>query len=193
MSLGPLFRALADAFDGPLEIELQARAALLSADTSAAGPAAAIDLPGPFLEVMARPEAHPVCRVIAGVPLPWAPPQTSPDPDYVAHSLPKRHVELLGPDGLVGSDTVRLGLYGILPRAEYGIRTHPAEEVFVMLAGEAYWKRGGDDYALLGPGQRAHHPSMMPHATRTRRSAFLSAYVWCGDVSTEHYVYAGRG
>jgi hypothetical protein len=109
----------------------------------------------------------------------------------VAHSLPKVNVELLGPDGLIKSNVIRLGLYGMLPNFEYGIRTHPAEEVFVMLAGQAHWKRDNAPYVPHGPGERSYHPSMMQHANRTAEQTFLSVYVWHGDISTQGYVYDG--
>lgn len=192
MDLRSLFSELAKVFDGHEAIERYAREALLTAaNPDADVPRDTGGLPEPFLTVMAEAEAHPVCRVIARTPLVWRPPQTSSDALYIEHSLPKVHVELIGPDGLVRSNTVRLGLYGMLPNAEYGIRTHPAEETFIMLAGQAYWKQGDRPYALHGPGERSHHPSMLPHATRTAEKAFLSAYVWHGDLSTENYVYEG--
>ena len=191
MDLQTLFNALADVFDGPEAIEKHARVALLTATPLNKNDCRAIALSKPFLDVMAEVDAHPVCKIIAQTPLPWVPPQTSKDAQYVKHSLPKVHVELVGPGGLVKSRSVRLGLYGILPNSEYGIRTHPAEEVFVMLAGQAYWKRDSAPYVIHGPGERSYHPSMMMHATRTGGKAFLSAYVWHGDISTEDYVYEG--
>ena len=60
-----------------------------------------------------------------------------------------------------------------------------------MLAGKADWIRGDSDYQTLYPGDRSHHLSEMPHATRTTDSAFMSVYVWTGDISTENYVYKG--
>ncbi len=192
MSLNSLFSALAGVFDGPQAIERVARDALLSSRPPAGLLDTPVDLAQPFLDVMLAPDAHPVCRLIAETPFAWAPPQTSGDARYVEHSLPKVHVELIGPDGLVASESVRLGLYGMLPGFEYGIRTHPAEEVFVMLAGQAHWKRGSDPYLLLGPGERSYHPSMLPHANRTDQKAFLSVYIWHGDVSTDQYSYKGH-
>ncbi len=191
MYLQPLFGALANVFDGSEAIESHAREALLTATPRTENHYDTNVLSKPFLDVMSEANAHPVCKIIAQTPLQWAPPQTSNDAQYVAHSLPKVHVELLGPNGLVKSNSVRLGLYGILPNSEYGIRTHPAEEVFVMLAGQAYWKRDKAPYVIHGSGERSYHPSMMAHATRTTEKAFLSAYVWYGDISTENYVYDG--
>ena len=190
MDLKSFFIELAATFDGDLAIEKHARAALLNADVgdiSLAGD----PLPDPVLGVMQAPDAHPICSSIAQLPFQWAPPQTSSDPNYIAHSLAKVHVELLGPGGLVKSNDVRLGLYGMLPGAEYGIRTHPAEEIYVMFAGRCDWIRGDGPYVELGPNERSHHPSMMPHASRTRDHAFMSVYVWHGDVSTDGYTYEG--
>ncbi len=189
--LQSLFESLANVFDGPEAIENHAHEALLAAVPSTEIHCDTVLLSKPFLDVMSEADAHPICKVIAKTPLQWAPPQTSNDAQYVAHSLPKVHVELVGPEGLAKSSTVRLGLYGILPNSEYGIRTHPAEEVFIMLAGQAYWKHGNEPYLIHGPGERSYHPSMMAHATQTAEKAFLSVYVWYGDISAENYVYEG--
>ena len=194
MSLSELFVALADVFDGPHEIERFAAEML----RTSAGSASLSDLsdtssglPASVLEEMNRPDAHPVCALIARMPFSWAPPTTSSDPAYIAHSTRKVHVELLGPQGLVPSDQIRLGLYGMLPFADYGLRTHPAEEIFVMLAGTAFWRRGDTAYNPHRSGERSYHPSCLPHATRTGEDAFMSVYVWAGDISTDGYVYTG--
>ena len=159
--------------------------------TEAVSPPEPTILATPFLEVMSRDGAHPVCDLIGELPFCWAPPQTSSDPLYQEHSHFKAHVELLGPTGLVTSSRVRIGLYGMLPHSEYGLRTHPAEETYIMLAGSAFWKLADAPYQQLFAGQRSHHPSMMPHATRTRDDAFMSIYIWDGDIATDQYRYFG--
>ncbi len=198
MSLQKLFVELSSLFDGSNTIDAAAQEALLSADcrnnaqdANSASPDTSL-LPEPFLNIMSETNAHPVCATIAQIPFQWAPPQTSGDALYIQHSLAKVHVELLGPGGLVESDQVRIGLYGMLPDAEYGIRTHPAEELYVMLAGEVYWKRDTDPYLLHMPGERSHHPSMMEHANKTTDKAFMSIYVWHGDIATDNYRYTGK-
>lgn len=191
MSLPDLFNAVAEVLDGDLAIERQARAALLAANPSARYQGPVQPLPDSMVQVLSAPDAHPTCRKLLDTPLNWVPPQTSSDPAYVAHSHKKVHVELIGPGGLVPSDGIRLGLYGIGPQSEYGLRTHPAEEVFVMMAGRVLWKRGEAPYLMHGPGERSYHPSMLPHATRTEEMAFMSVYVWSGDISTDNYSYAG--
>ena len=145
----------------------------------------------PFLDVMTKENAIPICADILKVPFAWVPPKTSDAPLYTAHSHSKVHVELLGPQGIINSKIVRLGLYGILPNSEYGIRTHPAEELFIMLAGQAEWLRGAGKYELKRAGEYSYHPSGMRHATKTTHSAFMSVYIWSGDVSTDKYQYLG--
>ena len=193
MWMQTLFEGLAATLDGEAEIERVAAKALLDAAPLAneAAPSEWETLPGKIIDVLLRDDALPVCQLIAQSRFPWAPPQTSNDPKYIEHSLPKVHVELLGPEGLIASEDLRLGLYGMLPNFEYGIRTHPAEEIFVMVAGRGLWKKGDSDYNELKTGDRAHHPSMMPHATRTDQTASMSLYVWQGDVSTDGYRYQG--
>ena len=191
MRLAGLFKAVAGVFDGSLEIENHAREALLATAEEAVYDGPHTTLPEAFLAAMAASGAHPACAEVAKARLLWAPPETSDDPDYVEHSRPKVHVELIGPDGIVAHNRVRLGLYGMLPHAEYGLRTHPAEEVFVMMAGRAWWKRGDADYAPEGPGGRSYHPSMLPHANKTEDQVFMSAYIWFGDVARDGYVYQG--
>lgn len=190
MNLALLFEALIPVFSGSRPIERFAREQLLSAEGADLEPGKP-DLPAEILDVIALESAHPVCRLISEMSFDWAPPTSSPDPLYVQHSLAKVHVELLGPGGLVHSDDIRLGIYGMRPHAEYGIRTHPAEEIYIMLAGQADWMRGDEPYTPLLAGERSYHPSMLPHASRTGPQGFLSVYAWRGDVSTDNYVYAG--
>ncbi|MEL6288416.1 MAG: dimethylsulfonioproprionate lyase family protein [Pseudomonadota bacterium] len=197
MSLKHLFLELAEIFSAQTDIEMHARETLRAyAETAAALDGhLARDGDAPLADDVAcelrGSDAMAVCATILDLPFRWAPPTSSADPQYVAHSLAKVHVELLGPDGLVPTQSARIGLYGMRPHAEYGLRTHPAEEIYVMLAGEADWMRGAAPYAAHGPGERSYHPSMLPHASRTRERSFLSVYAWRGDVSTDSYVYAG--
>ena len=191
MPLSHLYRQLADVFDGSQTIEKAARDALLAAEPQEDERSDFKPLTAPFLDVMSEPDALPVCQLIAQLQFDWAPPGTSDSALYIEHSVPKVHVELVGPMGLAKSNEVRLGLYGMLPNSEYGIRTHLAEETYIMLAGQVMWKRGTQPYLLHKPGERSYHPSMLEHANRTTDKAFMSVYVWHGDISTESYSYAG--
>ena len=190
ISLKSFLLNLADVFDGDMEIEKTARRELRK--TSQANfSTEQCALPAPILSVMQQSDAHPLCGDIVEMPLDWRPPETSKSPLYAKHSIFKSHVELVGPDGLVKSESIRLGLYGMLPNSEYGIRTHPAEEIYIMLAGECFWKRGDAPYCCERPNGRSYHPSFMPHASKTEDQSFMSVYVSVGDLSTDAYEYSG--
>ena len=191
MTIASLFDGLFDILSDDQVIERNAKAELrhLKAQNVPLGEPAR--LKEPFLDVMARNDAHSICSLISELPFHWAPPETSSAPVYKDHSHFKAHVELLGPTGLVTSSKIRLGLYGMLPHSEYGIRTHPAEETYIMLAGSAFWKVDDAPFGQLFTGQRSYHPSMVPHATRTGDDAFMSIYIWDGDIAAEKYRYFG--
>ena len=191
MALTTLFDGLCDLLDDESSIERHAKAELQRARADALPAQESTTLAAPFLEVMAQKNAHPLCPLISSLPFHWAPPQTSSEPLYRDHSHFKAHVELLGPNGLAASSKVRIGLYGMLPDCEYGLRTHPAEETYIMLAGSAFWKVADAPYQQLFPCERSYHPSMVPHATRTGEDAFMSIYVWDGDIATDEYRYFG--
>ena len=190
ISLNALFSELAKVFDTANKFEALAKLALekttnMSLETNEHY------LNKNIVDAMTQNDSHPVCEAILRTPLNWLPPTTSYDPLYVQHSVAKAHVELIGPTGLVKSKTIRIGLYGMPANTEYGIRTHPADEIYVMLAGKAYWKVNKKPYILHQTGDRSYHPSMVKHANRTGEEAFMSIYVWHGDISTENYVYNG--
>ena len=191
MSLETIFRELQSVFLGPAEIERRALEALQNASFQDYKPGKSTPLPAEIINVMEEEQAHPICKSILKAELDWCPPKTSSDKLYVEHSKRKAHVEILGPNGLIKSDIVRIGLYGMLSQSEYGIRTHPAEEIYIALAGVSYWKRGNDKYKLLLPSERSYHPSLMPHSSKTENKAFMSVYVWSGNLSTDNYLYKG--
>lgn len=189
--LGPLFKMLSAIMDDDTEIEVTASKELLLKSNDALATSVENQLSNDFVSVMTHTSANPICAEILRLPFNWVPPETSESELYREHSHFKAHVELLGPDGLIKSDVVRLGLYGMQPNAEYGIRTHPAEEIYVMLAGDCLWMRGEAEYTKATVGERSHHPSYLPHATKTQTNAFMSVYAWIGDLSTEQYAYEG--
>lgn len=192
--LDKLLEELQGTFNSSISIERNAVKALQEAIRQKQFPTLskeAYPLPKPFMDVMARTDALSVCKLIRKAGFEWKPPTTSTDPLYIEHSDFKVHVELIGPTGLFFSNTIRLGLYGMLPNSEYGFRTHPAEETFIMLAGNAFWRRGDGQYSLHRPGSRSYHPSQLPHSTQTRDLAFMAVYVWDGDISTKEYTYNG--
>ena len=196
MSLTPLFRACAALCDTGSDIEQEAKTAMLEIAGSDISGQNNIgygqnNLPSEILEVMRRGDADPICDLIARYAFEWRPPSTSDSAAYIEDSIAKSHVELIGPNGFISSDRLRIGLYGMLPHSAYGVRTHAAEEVYIMLAGEVFWQRDEGGFSAHLPGSRSYHPSFMKHANATGEHGFMSVYIWRGDVSTDSYSYSG--
>ena len=191
MSLEAIIVELQSVFSGTTDIERRALEALQKASFEKFKSAKSAPLPAEIVNVMEEEQAHPICRSILNTELDWRPPTTTSGNLYIEHSKRKAHVEILGPNGLISSNSVRIGLYGMLSQSEYGIRTHPAEEIYIALAGVSFWKRGNDKYQEVLPGESSYHPSLMPHASKTEKKAFMSVYVWNGDISMDNYHYKG--
>ena len=191
MSLQKLFMACAETLNGDRPIEKDAKRCLQQAKPRQDIGFGANNLPLDIDEVMRREDALPLCDIIRQMAFHWSPPGTSSSSKYIKDSQAKSHIELVGPEGLALSDSFRIGLYGMMPNSAYGIRTHPAEEIYIMLAGEVFWKVGAGEYSPHYAGSRFYHPSYMEHANMTREKAFMSIYIWRGDVSTTEYHYTG--
>ena len=191
MSLEAIIIELQSVFSGTTDIERRALEALQKASFEKFKSAKSTPLPAEIVNVMEEEQVSSNLQKHSEAELDWCPPTTSNDKLYIEHSKRKAHVEILGPNGLISSNSVRIGLYGMLSQSEYGIRTHPAEEIYIALAGVSYWKRGSDKYQELLPGESSYHPSLMPHASKTEKKAFMSVYVWNGDISMDNYRYKG--
>jgi hypothetical protein len=85
--------------------------------------------------------------------------------------------ELIGLRGPVPSENIACGFLLLAPAIEYPRRAHAAEEIYLPLAGEALWQRGDEGFIACPCGSPIHHPSWLPHATRTI-SALLCLYIW---------------
>lgn len=96
-------------------------------------------------------------------------------------------VELLGPDGLITNDVVRVGIWLQSPNLDYTTRQHQAEETFFILSGSALWSVRGGEAVQKGVGSYIHHPSMTPHADKTTSEPMLAAWRWSGNVDFENY------
>ena len=94
--------------------------------------------------------------------------------------------EWIGERGAFMSGAVACGVLMLGPETEYPAHSHEAEELYLPLAGRAWWRSGELDWRLRAPGTWIHHPSWMVHAMRTEREPLLAAYVWrAGDLSAK--------
>ncbi len=99
--------------------------------------------------------------------------------------------EWIGERGAFVSDAMACGVLLLGPSIEYPAHSHEAEELYLPLAGRAWWRSGQADWRLRAPGTWIHHPSWTVHAMRTAREPLLAAYVWrAGDLSAKSRIDA---
>jgi hypothetical protein len=91
--------------------------------------------------------------------------------------------EWVGQRGAFMSNAIACGVLLLGPETEYPDHSHEAEELYLPLAGRAFWRSDGYDWRLRRPGEWIHHPSWTAHAMRTSQEPLLAAYVWrAGDL-----------
>jgi hypothetical protein len=94
--------------------------------------------------------------------------------------------EWIGQRGAFESDAIACGVLLLGPDTEYPAHSHEAEELYLPLAGHAWWRTAESDWRLRPPGQWIHHPAWMTHAMRTEGEPLLAAYVWrAGDLTAK--------
>jgi hypothetical protein len=94
--------------------------------------------------------------------------------------------EWIGERGAFISDAIACGVLMLGPDTEYPAHSHEAEELYLPLAGRAWWRSGRSDWRLRALGTWIHHPSWTTHAMRTGREPLLAAYLWrAGDLSAK--------
>ena len=185
-----------------IESSLRPLVAALRDLLEAAGPAAS-----PFLhdwprELIARPQAArtlPVVSALQGLKR-FAAPQTQTLVESIAalaHDLEWRQTyssadfgerflqnygwsEWIGKRGAFESDAIACGVLLLGADTEYPAHSHEAEELYLPLAGHAWWRTAKSDWRLRPPGRWIHHPSWTSHAMRTAAEPLLAAYVWRG-------------
>lgn len=92
--------------------------------------------------------------------------------------------ELLGQDAPFGAKDMRGFLVYQRPGYHYPPHHHPAEELYLVIAGEAEFHLDGHAPRRLGPGESVFHPSGVPHALTTHESPVLTWVLWRGEMET---------
>jgi hypothetical protein len=94
--------------------------------------------------------------------------------------------EWIGERGAFAGEKIACGVLLLGPEIEYPAHSHEAEELYLPLAGRAYWRSDGTDWRVREPGTWIHHPSWTSHAMRTGAEPLLAAYLWrAGDLSAK--------
>lgn len=140
----------------------------------------------------AAPQTRALVDAIAALAgeLDWR--QTYSEADFGARFLDNYGFsEWIGERGAFISDAIACGVLLLGPDTEYPAHSHEAEELYLPLAGRAWWRAGESDWRLRPPGRWIHHPPWKIHAMRTEREPVLAAYLWrAGDLSAKSRIEA---
>jgi hypothetical protein len=135
----------------------------------------------------AAPETRPLVESIAALAhdLDWR--QTYTGADFGERFLQNYGwSEWIGQRGAFQSDAIACGVLLLGPDTEYPAHSHEAEELYLPLAGHAWWRAVHSEWRLRPRGQWIHHPSWTIHAMRTEGEPLLAAYVWrAGDLTAK--------
>lgn len=83
---------------------------------------------------------------------------------------------IVGAEGIERRDDVMVGISLMAPHVRYPDHQHPPEEVYVSLAGGAWWKEGGEWYRPGSGGLVYNEPNVL-HAMATEDDPLLA--IWC--------------
>ena len=90
--------------------------------------------------------------------------------------------EVVGRDTVLGAEGMRSFLVYQAPGFHYPLHHHPAEEIYLVLAGSGEFHLQGKTPRNLGAGGIAHHPVNAPHALTTHEFPLIAYVVWKGDI-----------
>ena len=92
--------------------------------------------------------------------------------------------EIIGRDAPFASNKMRSFVVYQPPGVYYPWHQHPAEEIYVVLAGKAKFSLEKTAARILNPGDHAFHPSNQPHALETLSHPVMAYVVWRNGFDT---------
>ncbi len=95
------------------------------------------------------------------------------------------YVRVIGPGGLVESDTASAGLGVWGAGLHYPRHEHPAEETYHLLHGSASFQRGAGPWVDRAVGESVHHDPWEHHAQRFGDATCVLSWAWIGDVAVD--------
>ncbi|WP_397544001.1 dimethylsulfonioproprionate lyase family protein [Roseovarius salis] len=100
--------------------------------------------------------------------------------------------EILGRDTPLVAEGMRSFIVYQAPGFHYPRHHHPAEELYLVIAGEGEFSCDGQSTRTLRGGDVAFHPADAPHALTTWNAPIMAYVLWRGDLTTKP-VFAGDG
>ncbi len=95
--------------------------------------------------------------------------------------------EIIGPKGIIDNSSMRVGLLLQLDNVAYPKHWHSAEELYLILLGEAHWSVDDGFPELKAPENFVHHKSNQPHSMTTIDEPLLAMWGWTGDIDGQTY------
>ena len=102
--------------------------------------------------------------------------RNSSSPDGTSFHDGHANALVAGPGGLEERDDVWVGISLLAPHVRYPDHRHHPEEVYVSLAGGAWWN-ANMDWTTPGPGGLIYNEPNVLHAMRTEAQPLLA--IWC--------------
>ena len=96
-------------------------------------------------------------------------------------------VEIVGPDGMIKDQQLRFGLLLQDPNIIYAKHQHAAEELYLVLSGEASWAVDDNEASVREVNEFIHHAENQPHQMTTNNEPLLAMWAWLGDIGAESY------
>lgn len=88
---------------------------------------------------------------------------------------------IIGEGGPFMSAHLRCWVVYMPPRLYYPWHEHHAEELYLIVSGQALFGKTGHEEQMLLPGETAFHEHSQPHATRTEAEPVLCLVFWRDD------------
>ena len=95
--------------------------------------------------------------------------------------------EIIGPKGIIDNPSMRVGLLLQLDHVAYPKHWHSAEELYLVLLGEAHWSVDDGSQEVRSPENFVHHKSNQPHRMTTIKEPLLAMWGWTGDIDGQSY------
>lgn len=97
------------------------------------------------------------------------------------------YAQIVGPGSRYHHAHARVGLFMLPANYLYPDHQHAADEIYVVVAGNADWSLDRQPFVTMNPGDTIEIPSMTVHAMRTRTGPALMLWSWTGDISLGTY------
>ena len=91
--------------------------------------------------------------------------------------------ELIGPNGLIISEEIRIGLLIMGPGLVYPAHQHPATEWYHVLSGTGQWAQASQPATPRTPPAALFDRPDEPHAMTTHQEPVLALWSWVGALS----------